>query len=89
MEDDFRFNWLENEFLAYLFSWKDCVDHRPGQFTENGKAKMFLSRQTNEGLQITTYSVIEVTKYLICQGVDFVLTERFCQDPVEKYLVGN
>ena len=88
MEDDFRFNWLENEFLTYLSSWKDCVDHRPGQFTENGKAKMFLSRQTYEGLQITTYSVIEATKYLICQGVDFVLTERFCQDPVEEYF-GN
>ena len=38
---------------------------------------MFISRQTHEGLQITCYSVIEATKYLLQQGFKFVLTERF------------
>ena len=87
-EDDFRFNWLENEFLPYLNSWKGSIDHRPGQLTANAKTKMFLSRQTYEGLQITSYSVIEATKYLLREGVHFVLTERFRQDPVEEYF-GN
>eukprot|EP00112_Aurelia_sp_Birch-Aquarium-sp1_P002038 Seg1221.16 transcript_id=Seg1221.16/GoldUCD/mRNA.D3Y31 product="hypothetical protein" protein_id=Seg1221.16/GoldUCD/D3Y31 len=49
---------------------------------------MFLSRQTYEGLQIKSYSVIEATKFLLSKGVEFVLTERFCQDPVEEYF-GN
>ena len=41
---------------------------------------MFLSLQTYEGLQITVYSVIKVTK-----GMAFVLTSRFNQDVVEEY----
>ena len=46
---------------------------------------MFISRQTHEGLQITCYSVIEATKYLLQQGFKFVLTERFRQDLLEEY----
>ena len=49
---------------------------------------MFISLQTYQGFQTTVYSVIEVTKFLLNQGVEFVLTERFCQDPVEEYF-GN
>ena len=46
---------------------------------------MSLSRQTYEGLQITVYSMIEVTKYLLSNGMQFVLTSRFNQDVVEEY----
>ena len=46
---------------------------------------MFLSWQTYEGLKITVNSVIEATKFLLQEGMDFVLTERFCQDPAEEY----
>lgn len=46
---------------------------------------MFLSWQTYEGFQITTYSVIEATKFLLQEGMEYVLTERFCQDPIEEY----
>ena len=49
---------------------------------------MFLSWQTYEGLQITTLAVIEETKFLLTEGCEFVLTVRFCQDPVEEYF-GN
>ena len=49
---------------------------------------MFISLQTYQGFQITIYSVIEVTKFLLNQGVEFVPTERFRQDPVEEYF-GN
>ena len=49
---------------------------------------MFLSWQTSEGIQITVYSIIEAVKFLILEGMEFVLTERFCQDPVEEYF-GN
>ena len=46
---------------------------------------MFISLQTYEGLQITTYSMIEVVKFLLDAGVKYVLTERFCQDDLENY----
>ena len=46
---------------------------------------MFISRQTHEGIQITCYSVIEATKYLLKDGFQFVLTERFCQDVLKGY----
>ena len=41
-----------------------------------------------EGLQTTTLDAIEATKFLLSEGFDFALTERFCQDPVEEYF-GN
>ena len=46
---------------------------------------MFFSWQTREGFQITTFSVIEATKFLLNKGMEFVLTERFCQDTLEEY----
>ena len=46
---------------------------------------MFLSLQTYEGMQMTVYSVIEVTKFLLSKGMAFVLTNRFNQDVVEYF----
>ena len=46
---------------------------------------MFISWQTYEGVKITVHSAIELTKYLLQQNVPYVLTERFCQDPLENY----
>ena len=45
---------------------------------------MFISWQTHEGTQILVHSVIEATKNLLAQGMEFVLTERFNQDYVEE-----
>lgn len=56
--------------------------------SKNARSRMFLSWQTYEGFQITVYSAIEATKFLLHEGMEFVLTERFCQDPVEEYF-GN
>ena len=47
-----------------------------------------MSWQTYEGLKITCFSVIEVIKFLLSEGMEYVLTERFCQDPLEQYF-GN
>ena len=76
------------EFLEYLRKWKESIDNRQGNFNQNARSKMFLSWQTYEGFKISVYSVIEVTKFLLGEGVEFVLTERFCQDTVEEYF-GN
>ena len=46
---------------------------------------MFLSWQTYEGFQISVKSTIECTKFLLAEGMQYVLTERFCQDPVEEF----
>ena len=46
---------------------------------------MFIPPQTNEGLKISMHSVIELKKFLIIHKVSYVLTERFCQDPLENY----
>lgn len=35
------------------------------------------------------HSAVEVTKFLLQEGFEFVLTERFCQDPVEEYFRGQ
>lgn len=78
----------DKKLLDYPRSWKESTENRPGNFTRNARAHMFLSWQTYEGYQITVYSVIEATKFLLQEGMEFVLTERFCQDPVEEYF-GN
>jgi len=82
---DERFDWLESEFLTYLRDWKQSTLTRQGNFTANARSRMFLSWQTYEGMQITTHSVIEATKFLLQEGMEYVLTERFCQDPIEEY----
>ena len=82
---DKRFDWLEGEFLKYLKEWKQSTLNRPGNFTANARSRMFLSWQTFEGVQITTHSVVEPTKFLLQEGVEYVLTERFCQDALEEY----
>ena len=83
----YRFEFLM-KFLEYLKSWKTSIQNRPGNYTQNDRARMFLSWQTHEGFEITVHSTIECTKFLLQEGMEFVLTERFCQDPMEEYF-GN
>ena len=84
-ENDERFTWLIDTFLKYFADWKLAIDARPGNFTVNAQSNMFISWQTYEGVKITVHSAIELTKYLLQQNVPYVLTERFCQDPLENY----
>ena len=51
----------------------------------NAKANMFISRQTFEGVKLTVHSSIELIQYLLNEGLPYVLTEKFCQDPLENY----
>ena len=46
---------------------------------------MFLSSQTHEGLQISVHSHIEAIQFLLQQGFQYVLSERFMQDVLEDY----
>ena len=83
--DDERFSWLLDEFLPYFSKWKKSIEDRPGKFTPADKLRMFISWQTHEALNITTSSIIDIIKYLLNHNVQYVFTERFCQDPLENY----
>ena len=43
-----------------------------------------MGQQTYEGLKISINSIIETTQFLLWHQVKYVLTERFCQDPLEN-----
>ncbi len=84
-DKDERFKWLEEEFLGYLKDWKESIDKRDGNYDESAKSKMFISWQTYEGLKISVYSSIGLTKFLLANGVEYVLSNKLCQNPVEEY----
>ena len=85
---DTRFTWLLDTFLEYFHCWKKNIQNRPGEYTATACAKIFISQQTYEGLQITAHSTVEIVKFLLSKGLNGVLTERFQQDPLEEYF-GN
>ena len=83
--DDFRFNWLKNDFLKYFEDWMYSIETRSGTFTREQRAKMFIARPTYEGIKITINSTIELTKFLLNAGVPYILTGKFIQDNLENY----
>ena len=83
--EDSRFDWLKKTFLPYFTNWLKSIQSRQGEFTKQDLANMFISRQTHEGLVMTSWSLIECVKFLLSEGMEYVLTERLCQDPVEEY----
>ena len=46
---------------------------------------MFISWQSYEGLQVTVHSFKEVCKFLLEQGISYILSELFYQDDLENY----
>lgn len=82
--NDWRFKWLEEEFLKYFNEWDEEVQNLevPEGFE---KDKMLLSKETLEGIRITVFSTIGAVKYLLKKGASFVLTAKFNQDPLEQY----
>ena len=88
MENE-RFDWLFNVFLNYFNKWKLSIEDRGNNFSLNAQSKMFITWQTFQGFKITTNAIVELAKFLLSEGVDFVLTERFCQDEIEEYFVNQ
>ena len=89
-QDDFRFNFLLNDFLDYFKDWKRSIDERADnttsyQYSYEAKAKIFISHQTHKGLTMTCNSIVEVIKFLLAEGMSYVLTNRFCQDPINEH----
>ena len=87
--DDPQFSWLQNIFLQYFEDRFPSTEQRPRNFSKNAKGKMFISQQTYEGFKIIVNSIIEAAQFLLQHEVSYVLTERFCQDPLRTILVIN
>ena len=83
--NDQQFQWLENDLFNYFQDWKGSTEQHPGNFTVNARSRMFLSWQTHESLKLSTYSLIDATKFLLNAGIECVLTKRFCQDLVKEH----
>ncbi|XP_071502692.1 uncharacterized protein [Diadema antillarum] len=83
-ETDWRFTWLEEDFLSFLEEW-----HSEGQLTPlsaSEKEKLCLSKQTLHGLQLTVRSFVTLAKQMLTEpGVQYILSEKFSQDPLEEY----
>lgn len=58
---------------------------REGNYSSDDRGKMFLSLQTYKGLKISVYSHIGAIKFLLAEGFQYVLSERFMQDVLEDY----
>ena len=83
--DDERFAWLKNVFLKYLDDWKESTMQREGEYSADDRGKMFLSLQTYRGLKISIFSHIEAIQFLLSEGFQYGLSERFMQDVLEDY----
>ena len=60
----------------------------PGNFSQTENDKIFLSQQTDEGLQITVPSTMEAVKYVLIRNrnvICFNQDVRFNQDALEEY----
>ena len=83
--NDPRFNWLENVFLKYLKEWKVATETGHENFSSKQCEKMFISRQTHEGIIITVRSLIETTRFVLGAGIIFFLSEKVNQDCTEEH----
>ncbi len=83
--DDERIAFIKGEFLKYLSKLKKAVDQQKGNFTPADRGKMFLSKATYDGLQTTAHALIECVQFLLQNGFQYVLTNKFSQDPLEDH----
>ena len=83
--DDPRLNWLMEEFLPYFSEWEREVDTFYPHLPKSERAAKQLSHQTLTGLKLTTKSIVACTKFLLNQGAQFIMTDHFNQDPLERH----
>ncbi|XP_065657923.1 uncharacterized protein LOC136082472 isoform X1 [Hydra vulgaris] len=82
---DKRFEWLNKTFLKFLNEWEQASQNVKNLSIKE-KAKLCLSKQTLEGFRITVHSFTELGSALLQEeGVEYLLSEKFSQDPIEEY----
>lgn len=84
--DDWRFKFLEEEFLnGFLERWEKQVRAK-NNLEKEQQNRQLLSNQTIHGWRMTVSSFIDLAKELLqIEGVSFVLSEKFSQDPLEEH----
>ena len=82
---DRRFPWLCDVFPKSFPDWQNFFQQCQGNFTKHSGQKMFIPWQTYEGLKTNINSIIQTTQFLLWHQVNNVLTELFCQDPLENW----
>ena len=82
---DWRFSWLCNVFFKSFQDWLNSVQQYQGNSTKDTGQKLFISWQTCKGLKIRVNQMIEATQFLLWHQVKYVLTECFCQYPLENW----
>ena len=55
-----------------------------GTFTKTEKAQTFISWQLYAGFQITCRAIPKCLSFLLSKGMEFILAEHLCQDPLVK-----
>ena len=64
-----------DDFLGYLRQWKESLDKNE-DLTAKDKERMFISRQTYEGLVITANSLVDTSRFVLGSGMEFFLPEH-------------
>nr|XP_054762951.1 uncharacterized protein LOC129269470 [Lytechinus pictus] len=83
--DDWRFTFLEEDFLSFLNEWES-----EGMVVEGlsraERGKLLLSKATFDGLTMTVKSFTALAKELLNEeGVEYFLSEKLSQDPLEEH----
>ncbi|PIK46436.1 hypothetical protein BSL78_16683 [Apostichopus japonicus] len=84
--DDERFKVLVGEyFLGFLDEWY-AESQSAEDVPKKDRYKLFISRETYSGMHITVKSFVSLAKELLQNpSVEYVLSEKFSQDPLEEY----
>ena len=82
--DDERLVWLQNDFLNYLRQWRLNAENRC-QESDFDVNCMILSQSTEEGLMVSTLSIVALVKEVLLNGAKYVLARRINQDPLEAF----
>ena len=66
---------------------EDTIDegNPPGEEDDTPGSKRILSRQTLEGIEMTSRAFISVVKFMLKEGADFINARIFTQDPLEQH----
>ena len=75
---------LTKVFLRYLNYWKENIEKREGNYEKSA-----FHGRTHIGLKIRILSPMGVTKYLLSNGAEYLLTNKLCQDHVREYFAGQ
>ncbi|KAK3932702.1 Transposable element P transposase [Frankliniella fusca] len=83
---DPRIDFLQKDFLGYFEEWKQVVKNRPGIISDTERAKMIISYQALEAVQITVHSITKAIQYMLTTAnAPKVNARLFNQDSLEQY----